>query len=122
MPKKTKPEKRTKPEPTPEKAKPEPMDFDQRVIAFLNVILRMVQEQRTRTSGAIKFGRDGMHVLLVEAADTAMRAGPNGYLSAATYAVVAAMMSAEQWDDPKPPEPKADKKPRPKRKKEAPTK
>lgn len=91
--------------------KQEPPDFNQRTIMFLNVLLRMVQEQRARSSGAIKFGRDGMHVLLAEAADTAMKAGPNGYLAAATYGVVAAMMSAGQWDDPKP----GDEKPRLKR-------
>ena len=77
-----------------------PPDFDQRVIMFLNVLLRTVKEQRARTSGAIKFGRDGMHVLLVEAADTAQKVGPNGYLSAATYALIAAMISAGQWDEP----------------------
>ena len=102
MAKKTsKPKRGKKPE------KQEPQDFNQRAIMFLNVLLRMVQEQRARSSGAIKFGRDGMHVLLSEAADTAMKAGPNGYLAAATYALVAAMMSAGQWDDPKP----GDKKP-----------
>ncbi len=73
--------------------------FEDRLNAYLNGVARLVMQSRARPGGAIKFGRDAMHVLLIEAADTAQQSGSNGYMSAATYAVIAAMMTAEHWDD-----------------------
>ncbi len=81
--------------------------FEDRLNAYLNAVARLVMQSRARPGGAIKFGRDAMHVLLVEAADTAQMSGTNGYMSSATYAVIAAMMTAGHWDDEKPGDKKA---------------
>ncbi len=81
--------------------------FEERLNAYLNAVARLVVRSRGRPGGAVKFGRDAMHVLLVEAADTAQMSGTNGYMSSATYAVIAAMMTAEHWDDEKPGDKKA---------------
>ncbi|KKK56974.1 hypothetical protein LCGC14_3059160 [marine sediment metagenome] len=46
--------------------------FEDRLNAYLNGVARLVMQSRARPGGAIKFGRDAMHVLLIEAARSKM--------------------------------------------------
>ena len=85
---------------------PSKVFFEDAVLAFLRSVGQAVGSVKNRPGGAQTLGPDAMYVCAVEALDLARnsRSVPN-YISAAAYAVVAAMQAGKAWGIPLRPAP-----------------
>ena len=80
--------------------------FEDAVLAFLRSVGQAVGSVKSRPGGAQSLGLDALYVCAMEALDLACnsRSVPN-YISAAAYAVVAAMQAGKAWGLPLRPAP-----------------
>ncbi len=83
---------------TPEAA-PVALTFEERLQPFLQRVGETVLELQKRPNGALRFGLNGAHIMIVEATSVSETIGVRGYVSTAAFAVIAAMMATEQFSD-----------------------
>jgi hypothetical protein len=89
--------KKTKIVEVPVEAPPQ-VFFEEAVIAFLRSVGQAVGSIKNRPAGAQSLGPDGMYACAMEALDLARNSGGvPSYISAAAYAVVAAMQAGGTW-------------------------
>jgi len=75
--------------------------FEDALLAFLRQVGKGVGEDRTRGGGAQTLGAAAVSVCATEALDLARREpGVQGYISAAVYSLVAAMLQGGLWGLP----------------------
>lgn len=93
------------------KAEPQ-VFFEDALLAFLREVGKGVGKDKERGGGAQNLGPEAVSVCATEALDLARRGtGVQGYISAAVYSLVAAMMQGGLWGLPlrpvpeQPPEP-----------------
>ena len=89
------------------KAVPVGLTFEERLQPFLQRVGETVLELQKRQNGALRFGLNGAHIMMVEAASVSETVGVRGYVSTAAFAVVAAMMVTNIFNDKPPPPAKA---------------
>ena len=80
--------------------------FEDALLAFLREVGKGVGKDKERGGGALSLGSAAVSVCATEALDLARReTGVQGYISAAVYSVVAAMLQGGLWGLPLRPAP-----------------
>ncbi|KKK46981.1 hypothetical protein LCGC14_3159800 [marine sediment metagenome] len=90
---------RKKPKDAPPEAAPVVLTFEERLQPFLQRVSETVLELQKRRSGALRFGLDGAHIMMAEAASVSETIGVRGYVSTAAFAVIAAMIATDVFND-----------------------
>jgi len=83
----------------PPAAAPVALTFEERLQPFLQRVGETALELQKRPNGALRFGLNGAHIMIVEATSVSETIGVRGYVSTAAFAVIAAMMATEQFSD-----------------------
>ena len=83
----------------PAEAPPVALTFEERLQPFLQRVSETVLELQKRRNGALRFGLDGAHIMMVEAASVSETIGVRGYVSTAAFAVIAAMIATDVFND-----------------------